>query len=54
MGKHLMNMGDGTGIPWKMGLDLEGRFAFLLKDFIDGVSCRPLILGGAKSGKVAT
>ncbi len=35
MGKHLMNMGDGTGIPWQMGLDLDGRFACLLKDFLD-------------------
>ncbi len=31
----IMNMGDGTGILWKKGLVLDGRFAFILKDFID-------------------
>lgn len=31
----IMNMGDGTGIFWKKGMVWEGRFAFLLKDFLD-------------------
>ena len=31
----IMNMGDGTGILWKRDLAFNGRFAFLLKDFID-------------------
>ncbi len=31
----IMNMGDGTGILWKEGIVWNGRFAFLLKDFID-------------------
>lgn len=31
----IMNMGDGTGILWKRDLALNGRFAFLIKDFID-------------------
>jgi NADH dehydrogenase FAD-containing subunit len=31
----IMNMGDGTGIFWKKQLVRDGRFAFLLKDYID-------------------
>jgi NADH dehydrogenase FAD-containing subunit len=31
----IMNMGDGTGIFWKKELVWDGRFAFLLKDYID-------------------
>ncbi len=31
----IMNMGDGKGIMWKKNLVLNGRLAFLLKDFID-------------------
>jgi NADH dehydrogenase FAD-containing subunit len=31
----IMNMGNGTGIFWKKNLVLNGRPAFLLKDFID-------------------
>jgi NADH dehydrogenase FAD-containing subunit len=31
----IMNMGDGTGIFWKKHLVWDGRFAFLLKDYID-------------------
>jgi NADH dehydrogenase FAD-containing subunit len=31
----IMNMGDGTGIFWKKKWVLEGRLAFLLKDFLD-------------------
>jgi NADH dehydrogenase FAD-containing subunit len=31
----IMNMGNGTGIFWKKNLVLDGRPAFLLKDFID-------------------
>jgi NADH dehydrogenase FAD-containing subunit len=31
----IMNMGDGKGIIWKKSLVLNGRLAFLLKDFID-------------------
>ncbi len=31
----IMNMGDGKGIMWKKSFVLNGRLAFLLKDFID-------------------
>ncbi len=30
-----LNLGDGSGILWKYGLAINGRPAFLLKDFID-------------------
>ena len=31
----ILNMGDSRGILWKWSLTLNGRFSFLLKDFID-------------------
>lgn len=31
----ILNMGDGSGIAWKKGFTLQGRFAFRLKDLID-------------------
>jgi hypothetical protein len=32
---QILNMGDGRGILWKKSFVLEGRLAFLLKDYID-------------------
>jgi NADH dehydrogenase FAD-containing subunit len=31
----ILNMGDGTGILWKKSIVINGRSAFLVKDFID-------------------
>ena len=45
----IMNMGDGTGIAWKKNRVWNGRFAFLLKDFIDRRFMRKFQVSGERS-----
>ncbi len=45
----IMNMGDGTGIVWKKDRVWDGRFAFLLKDFIDRRFMRKFQVSGERN-----
>ena len=47
----IFNMGDGRGIFWKKSWVWDGRFAFLLKDYIDRRFMRTFQVSGERSDK---
>ena len=48
----IFNMGDGRGIFWKKNWVWDGRFAFLLKDYIDRRLMRTFQVSGERDEKM--